>query len=66
MKSVIIFGKMELIEDLDIIADITRKLSYKFTDDTDYIEYEIRESSKNTLLMKLVPEHMCGKLVNEA
>ncbi|MBQ2867142.1 MAG: pyridoxamine 5'-phosphate oxidase family protein, partial [Firmicutes bacterium] len=66
VKSVIIFGKMELIEDLDVIADITRKLSYKFTDDTDYIEYEIRESSKNTLLMKLVPEHMCGKLVNEA
>ncbi|MBR4074381.1 MAG: pyridoxamine 5'-phosphate oxidase family protein [Firmicutes bacterium] len=66
VKSVIIFGKMELIEDLDTIADITRKLSYKFTDDTDYIEYEIRESSKNTLLMKLVPEHMCGKLVNEA
>ena len=66
VKSIIIFGKMELIEDHEIIADIARKLSYKFTDDTEYIEREIRESTKNTLLMKLVPEHMCGKLVNEA
>ena len=48
------------------IADIARKLSYKFTQDEEYICKEIEQHGHRTLLLKLVPEHMCGKLVNEA
>ena len=66
VKSVIIFGKIEIIDDLDQVIDITTKLSYKFTQDEDYIRKEIRVGAANTLLLKLVPDHMCGKLVNEA
>ena len=66
VKSVIIFGKIEIIDDLDQVIDITTKLSYKFTQDVEYIRKEIRVGAANTLLLKLVPDHMCGKLVNEA
>ena len=66
VKSVIVFGKMEVTDDPALLLSICEKLSYKFTDDTAYIQKELRESAKNTLLLRLTPEHICGKLVNEA
>ena len=66
IRSVIIFGRIEIIEDREKIYDIARRLSYKFTDDEEYIEREIRHSGPRTLMFALVPEHMTGKLVNEA
>ena len=65
VKSVIIFGRMELIDDMDMIVDITRKLSLKFISDEEHIRREIESAAHRTLLMKLVPEHVCGKLVRE-
>lgn len=64
-RSVIVFGRMELIEDWDTIAGISRKLSYKFTDDDAYIDEEIRKSGPGTLMYALTIENMCGKLVRE-
>ena len=66
VKSVIAFGRMELIEDMEQIVRITRLLSLKFIQDEEHIRKEIEQSAHRTLLMKLVPEHICGKLVNEA
>ena len=66
VKSVIVFGRMDVLSDAKLIMDICEKLSYKFTDDTAYIEKELKESTKNTLLLRLTPEHISGKLVNEA
>jgi len=66
VKSVIIFGRIELIEDQETIKAITRKLSYKFTQDEAYIEDEIEKHAHRTVLMKLLPEHICGKLVEES
>ncbi len=66
IKSVIVFGRIEIIEDADIIADITKKLSYKFTQDEEYINKEIKLYSDKTLLLQLTPEHICGKSVTEA
>ena len=66
VKSVIVFGRMELIEDMEQIVRITRLLSLKFIQDEEHIRREIEQSAHRTLLMKLVPEHICGKLVNEA
>ena len=66
IKSVIVFGRIELIDDIDRITDITRKLSYKFTKDDNYIENEIKLYASKTLLLKLVVEHMCGKIVTES
>ncbi|MBE5971406.1 MAG: pyridoxamine 5'-phosphate oxidase family protein [Lachnoclostridium sp.] len=66
VKSVIIFGKIEIIDDMEQITDIVTKLSYRFVQDDEYIKEEIRLHGHRTLLMKLAPEHMCGKLVTES
>ena len=66
IKSVIVFGRIEIIEDKETIYDISRKLSHKFARDDAYIEKEITHSGPRTLMFRLVPEHMTGKLVNES
>ena len=66
IKSVIVFGCIEIVEDFDRAMAITRQLSLKYTDDIDYIDWEIRQSGKNTLVFRLVPQHISGKLVNES
>lgn len=66
VKSVIVFGRMELVDDKDKILEIATKLSHKFTQDEEYIRNEIKQYAHRTLLLKLVPEHMCGKLVTES
>ena len=66
IKSVIVFGKIEIVDDPDRIVDVTRKLSYKFTHDDDYINAEIEQHAHRTLLLVLTPEHICGKYVTEA
>ena len=66
VKSVIVFGKIEIVDELDRIIDITKKLSYKFTHDDEYINAEIEQHVHRTLLLVLTPEHICGKLVQES
>ena len=66
IRSVIVFGRIEFIEDREKIYEIARHLSHKFTDDEEYIEREIVRSGPGTLMFALVPEHITGKLVNEA
>ena len=66
VRSVIVFGRIEIIEDIDTVADISAKLSRKFTDDEAYIKKEIDAFASKTILLKLVPEHICGKSVKEA
>ena len=66
IKSVIVFGKIEIIDELDRIVDITTKLSHKFTQDDEYIKEEIAQHAHRTLLLELTPEHICGKSVEEA
>ena len=64
-RSVIVFGRIEIIEDRVKIYDIARKLSRKFTDDEAYIEQEVRNSGPGTLMFALIPEHITGKRVTE-
>ena len=64
-RSVIVFGKIELIQDREKIYDIARRLSHKFTDDEAYIEHEVEYSGPGTLMFALVPEHITGKRVTE-
>ena len=66
VRSVIVFGRMEVLEDLEQIVSITTALCHKFPCDEQYIKDEIAASGKNTLLLKLIPEHVCGKKIKEA
>ena len=65
-KSVIVFGRIEFIEDRETIYSVAEKLSRKFTDDEAYIRDEIERSGPATLMFALIPEHITGKSVLEA
>ena len=65
-RSVIVFGRVEIIDGMDKIVNITTALSHKFTQDEAYIKSEIESAARATLLLKLTPEHICGKRVKEA
>lgn len=66
ISSVIVFGKIYVVEDLDRAVEIFKKLSLKFTSDTEYIDSEIEKYAKATLCYELRPEHITGKIVNES
>lgn len=66
VRSVVVFGHVEIIDDLQEVIRIVTPLCHKFTQDETYIHDEIARSAKGTLLLKLIPDHMCGKLVNES
>jgi nitroimidazol reductase NimA-like FMN-containing flavoprotein (pyridoxamine 5'-phosphate oxidase superfamily) len=66
IRSVIVFGRIEMIEDREEIYRMARLLSYKFTRDEAYIAREIEKSGPGTLMFALRPEYMTGKLVNES
>ena len=66
IKSVIVFGRMKVVEDLEKVVDISIKLSHKFTRDDTYIKEEVEKYARQTLLLELTPEHICGKMVTES
>ena len=66
IRSVIVFGHIEFVEDREEIYRLTGELSRKFTADVEYIEKEIERSGPGTLMFALVPEHITGKIVNES
>lgn len=66
IKSVIVFGRVEVVDDRNRVVDITTKLSYKFIQDEAYIKKEVETHVQKTLLLELTPEHICGKLVEES
>ena len=66
ISSVIVFGKISIVEDRARALEISRRLSYKFTRDEAYIQNEIDRYGDGVLVFALEPEHVCGKLVKEA
>lgn len=62
---VIVFGKLEIVREHEKALQISRELSYHFTDDRDYIEWEIAHSGHRVLCFALIPEHISGKRVHE-
>ena len=66
IQSVVVFGRVEFVEDHDWAMEVSRRLSRKFTDDEAYIAAEVDRSGPGTLVFALRIEHMSGKLVNEA
>lgn len=63
--SVIIFGKIHFVNDIEEIERISRLLSYKFTSDNNYIDNEINKSLKDTCMFYIEILDMNGKIVNE-
>ncbi len=66
ISSVIVFGKIYIVDDSEKAVEIYRNLSLKFTSDIDYIDSEIEKFANATLCYELHPELITGKIVNEA
>ena len=66
VSSVILFGRVTIIDDTNTVLAMAAHLSRKFTADEDYIRQEIQKSGPATLLLKFTPEHICGKRIVEA
>ena len=66
VTSVIVFGRMEIVDNTDEVIRVATALSRKFTDDEGYIAREIKAFTHETRLLKLAPEHICGKHVTES
>lgn len=66
ISSVVVFGRIREVTDEDRMREICTLLTKKFTDDDEYLQRELRDSFKNVKCLELIPEHMTGKLVNEA
>ena len=66
IKSVILFGRISLVEDQDKAREICTELTRKFTDDAEYLEKELKNAFPRVQCLEFIPEHMTGKLVNES
>lgn len=65
-KSVIVFGRIKIVEDKEKTLEICRKLSAQFDFGQEYIEEEIKKFAKFVMCLELTPEHITGKKVNES
>ncbi|MBQ5859436.1 MAG: pyridoxamine 5'-phosphate oxidase family protein, partial [Selenomonadales bacterium] len=65
IKSVIVFGRICIVEDEEKMKEICVNLYRKFADDEDALKQELTHL-KRVMCLELTPEHMTGKLVNES
>ena len=65
-RSVVVFGRVEFVEDQDAAIAICRRLARRFNPSDADIEEEIRRAGARVLVFSLVPEHITGKRVHEA
>jgi nitroimidazol reductase NimA-like FMN-containing flavoprotein (pyridoxamine 5'-phosphate oxidase superfamily) len=66
IKSVIVFGRIHIIEDHRKALELTRRLSRKYTLDEAYIQKEIANYGDEVLVFALEPEHITGKVTKES
>lgn len=66
IRSVIVFGRIRVVDDEGKRIEIGTNLCRKFTDDESYIEHEVKNALPRALCLELTPEHLTGKLVNES
>ena len=66
IRSVIVFGRIHIIEDHRKALELTRSLSLKYTLDEAYIQKEIDNYGKEVLVFALEPEYITGKITKES
>ena len=65
-KSVVVFGRVEFVEDQNEAVEICRRLARRFNPSEADIEDEIRRAAAHVQVFALIPEHITGKRVHEA
>lgn len=65
-RSVVVFGRVEFLEDHDEAIEICRRLARRFNPSEADIEDEVQRAGARVQVFALVPEHITGKRVHEA
>jgi nitroimidazol reductase NimA-like FMN-containing flavoprotein (pyridoxamine 5'-phosphate oxidase superfamily) len=66
VRSIVVFGRISLVEDEEKKEKICTALGRKFTDDREYLEKELKNNLDRVMCLMIKPEHITGKLVNES
>lgn len=66
IRSVIVFGRVQLLTDRDETLAMARQLALKYFPTAEDVEAELAKSGPRVQMFRLVPEHITGKLVNES
>lgn len=66
IRSVLCFGRIEILEDHDKILEQCRKLARKFYPTEASIEHEIAAAGSRVNMLVMTIDRMTGKLVNES
>ena len=66
INSLVVFGRMSIVEDEAKKRYICTNLVRKFTDDEEYLQKELTNAFPRVCCLEMVIEHMTGKLVNES
>ena len=66
INSVIVFGRIRIVEDEEKKRKICTNLVRKFTDDEAFLQKELTYAFPRVNCLELTIEHMTGKLVNES
>ena len=65
-RSVVVFGRIEFVEDHEFALDLCRELARRFNPSEADIEKEIQMAGARVQVLCLIPEHITGKRVHEA
>ncbi len=63
--SVIVFGRIRVVEDETARIDAFRKLGLKYFPTAEMVENDIKKDAARALILELTVEHMTGKRVKE-
>lgn len=66
INSVVVFGRVSIVDDEEKKKEICTNLCKKFTDDEAYIQKELKSAFPRVCCLELTIEHMTGKLVNKS
>ncbi|MDD3186003.1 MAG: pyridoxamine 5'-phosphate oxidase family protein [Anaerostipes sp.] len=65
IKSVVIFGRIKKVDDMEKSTNIVRELGLKYYPTTEEVEEVIEHGVHRFEVLELTVDHMTGKLVNE-
>ena len=66
IQSVIVFGRLRIVEDRAKALDMVRRLGLKYYPNAEDVEKEMQQAADRVLCLELTPEHITGKIVNES
>lgn len=65
ISSVVVFGRISIVEDREKVIRMVRRLGLKYYPTEAEVEEELKKSGHRVCCLELVIDHMTGKLVNE-